>query len=271
MRVTERGSGGAVRIALAIGLVAASLVGAPRSASAAPIAVYDETFGFKGPAGNYAYGGDWDPTTNTILWGDYWNYRVKRYTIDGQKCTQALCGSPFVVTTTKPEGQLGGIGAPYDVETDVTDLDASGPRVVLGRGPGERADRPVRLRGAVAPDDRSRRGRVRRRAPRPRVRPRLHEREHADPHPHLGEPRQREPVRLGSALRADPRLHALRGLPLPVRLVGVEAGHGARRPEAPRDRGRAATGTATGSGTCTSSSTTTGRSWSSTGRAGTSG
>ncbi len=126
MRVTERGSGGVVRIALAIGLVAASLVGAPRSASAAPIAVYDETFGFKGPAGNYAYGGDWDPTTNTILWGDYWNYRVKRYTIDGQKCTQALCGSPFVVTTTKPVGQLGGIGAPYDVETDVTDLDASG-------------------------------------------------------------------------------------------------------------------------------------------------
>jgi DNA-binding beta-propeller fold protein YncE len=108
-------------------LVAGALVASSAPASGAPIAVYDETFGFKGPAGNYAYGGDWDPTTNTILWGDYWNYRVKRYTIGGQKCTAALCdGSPFIVTTTKPVGQPGGIGAPYDIETDVTDLDGSG-------------------------------------------------------------------------------------------------------------------------------------------------
>lgn len=116
-----------LRIALLVTLVAGTLVAGTAPASGAPIAAYDETFGFKGPAGNYAYGGDWDPTTNTILWGDYWNYRVKRYTIDGQKCTAALCdGSPFVVTTTKPVGQPGGIGAPYDVETDVTDLDGSG-------------------------------------------------------------------------------------------------------------------------------------------------
>ena len=90
------------------------------------IATYQKTFGFNGPAGNYAYGGDWDPSTNTILWGDFWNYRVKRYTIDGQKCTVALCGSPFVVTTVKPKGQLGGITAPYDIETDMFDTDASG-------------------------------------------------------------------------------------------------------------------------------------------------
>jgi DNA-binding beta-propeller fold protein YncE len=95
------------------------------SVQGASIATYSETFGFKGPAGNYAYGGDWDPSTNTILWGDYWNYRVKRYTITGEKCTQALCGSPFIVTTTKPVGQLGGIGAPYDVETDMFDKDGS--------------------------------------------------------------------------------------------------------------------------------------------------
>jgi hypothetical protein len=105
-------------------MLVASLVGISGPASAAT-GTYDETFGFKGPAGNYAYGGDWDPSTNTILWGDYWNYRVKRYTIDGQKCTAALCGSPFIVTTTKPVGQLGGIGAPYDVETDMSDKDGS--------------------------------------------------------------------------------------------------------------------------------------------------
>jgi len=91
------------------------------------LASYSETFGFSGPAGNYAYGGDWDPSRNTILWGDYWNYRVKRYTIDGQKCTPQLCdGSPFVVTTVKPLGTLGGSTGPYDVETDMFDLDGSG-------------------------------------------------------------------------------------------------------------------------------------------------
>ena len=119
----------ALRAVVILSLVAGTMVSvsAPLPAAAANIATYDETFGFKGPAGNYAYGGDWDPTTNTILWGDYWNYRVKRYTIDGQKCTPTLCdGSPFIVTTTKPVGQPGGIGAPYDIETDVTDLDGSG-------------------------------------------------------------------------------------------------------------------------------------------------
>jgi DNA-binding beta-propeller fold protein YncE len=126
MRYASR-TASAFRVALLVSLVAGTLVAGSAPASGAPIAAYDETFGFKGPAGNYAYGGDWDPTTNTILWGDYWNYRVKRYTIDGQKCTAALCdGSPFIVTTTKPVGQPGGIGAPYDVETDVTDLDGSG-------------------------------------------------------------------------------------------------------------------------------------------------
>ena len=115
----------AVRVSTVTAMLLTALVGVSAPASALT-ATYDETFGFKGPAGNYAYGGDWDPTTNTILWGDYWNYRVKRYTITGQKCTLTLCGSPLVVTTTKPQGQLGGIAAPYDIETDVTDLDGSG-------------------------------------------------------------------------------------------------------------------------------------------------
>jgi DNA-binding beta-propeller fold protein YncE len=91
------------------------------------LASYSETFGFNGPAGNYAYGGDWDPSTNTILWGDYWNYRVKRYTIDGRKCTPDICnGSPTVVTTVRPMGQLGGSTAPYDIEVDMFDRDGAG-------------------------------------------------------------------------------------------------------------------------------------------------
>ena len=91
------------------------------------IASYSESFGYNGPAGNYAYGGDWDPSRNTILWGDYWNYRVKRYTISGEKCTPSLCdGSPFIVTTKVAPGVLGGSSAPYDIETDMFDRDASG-------------------------------------------------------------------------------------------------------------------------------------------------
>ena len=35
-----------------------------------------KSIGFSGPAGLYAYGMDWDSTDNTILVGDYWNYRV---------------------------------------------------------------------------------------------------------------------------------------------------------------------------------------------------
>jgi DNA-binding beta-propeller fold protein YncE len=100
----------------------ASMVGATLERAA-----YSETFGFSGPAGNYAYGGDWDPSTNTILWGDYWNYRVKRYTTGGERCTPARCdGSPFVVSKTRAAGLLGGSAAPYDVEADMSDRDTSG-------------------------------------------------------------------------------------------------------------------------------------------------
>lgn len=78
-------------------------------------ATYDETFGFNGPAGLYAYGMDWDASDNTILVSDYWNYRVKRFTAAGQ--------FQKVVSATKPAGELGGISAPYDIEADMFDPD----------------------------------------------------------------------------------------------------------------------------------------------------
>jgi DNA-binding beta-propeller fold protein YncE len=61
---------------------------------------------------------DWDSTDNTILVGDYWNYRVWRYTTGGQ-----LLGS---VSQHALGGQSGGITAPYDVEADPFDTDAGG-------------------------------------------------------------------------------------------------------------------------------------------------
>ena len=82
--------------------IVATALAAPAGASAAALR-YDTAFGFKGPAGLYAYGVEYDETSDTILVSDYWNYRVKRFNKD----TGALL---------KTFGQ--GIGAPYDVEVD---------------------------------------------------------------------------------------------------------------------------------------------------------
>ena len=79
---------------------------------------FQKAIGFSGPAGLYAYGMDWDSTDNTILVGDYWNYRVWRYTTDGQ-----LVGS---VSQHALGGLSGGITALYDVEADPTDLNSGG-------------------------------------------------------------------------------------------------------------------------------------------------
>lgn len=84
------------------------------------LATYDTSFGFNGPAGIYAYGMDWDSTTNTMLTGDYWNYRVKRFNLDGTK------SAPHVVSVVKPGGVLGGTNAPYDVEADLYDRNNAG-------------------------------------------------------------------------------------------------------------------------------------------------
>jgi tripartite motif-containing protein 71 len=86
-------------VTLAVLLVGASR---PAAAAAAPLR-YDSVFGFKGPAGLYAYGVEFDETSNTILVSDYWNYRVKRFNKD----TGALLNT-FAQ----------GIGAPYDMEVD---------------------------------------------------------------------------------------------------------------------------------------------------------
>ena len=90
------------------------------------IATYSSAFGYKGSAGEYPYGMDFDPTDGTILVGDVWNYRAKRYTTDGN-----FIG---VVTRNADKNQLGGTGAPFDVEADpdgdVWIADQSNSRIV---------------------------------------------------------------------------------------------------------------------------------------------
>jgi tripartite motif-containing protein 71 len=84
------------------------------------IATFSKSIGFSGPAGLYAYGMDWDSTDNTILVGDYWNYRVWRYHTDG------TLASSTPVSQHALGGLSGGITAPYDVEADATDLNSNG-------------------------------------------------------------------------------------------------------------------------------------------------
>ncbi|HYW29745.1 MAG TPA: NHL repeat-containing protein [Gaiellales bacterium] len=108
-------------LAMAVLAVAAGL--APSGASAATLV---KTIGFPGPAGLYAYGMDWDASDNTILVGDYWNYRVKRYTTSGT----------YIGTVSKPDplGTGSGIGAPYDVEADMIGNPAAAPLWVADQG-----------------------------------------------------------------------------------------------------------------------------------------
>lgn len=98
----------------------------PGSPPPAALASYTTSFGFKGPAGEYSYGMDYDATDNTILVGDVWNYRIKRYTTSGQ-----FIG---VVSQYAKKNVLGGTGAPFDVEADpdgdVWSADQSNSRIV---------------------------------------------------------------------------------------------------------------------------------------------
>jgi tripartite motif-containing protein 71 len=100
------------RAVLALAGATALLAAIPATSSAAT-ARYSAQFGFNGPAGLYAYGMDWDASDNSILVGDYWNYRVKRFTTGGAPKGRA--------STPAPGGELGGITAPYDVEADLSD------------------------------------------------------------------------------------------------------------------------------------------------------
>lgn len=72
-------------------------------------AQYVSSFGFgprdEGHAGLYAYGMDWEATSDTILVGDIWNHRVLRFTRDGDRV-------PGFELTTAGANRL----EPFDVE-----------------------------------------------------------------------------------------------------------------------------------------------------------
>ena len=95
-------------------------------------AAYSGVYGFSGPAGIYAYGMDWDPTVEnapatgaynptdgtgaqgSILVGDYWNYKVQRFSVNGQHLDTYN-------DVTGPKANGGIPSAPYDIASDPTD------------------------------------------------------------------------------------------------------------------------------------------------------
>ena len=86
-----------------------------QTSSSGSIGAYSRTYGFPGPAGIYPYGMAWDPTDNTVLIGDYWNYRVQRFSATGAHLA------------TYRNAVQGGTGAPYDIAVDPWDVPTSGP------------------------------------------------------------------------------------------------------------------------------------------------
>ena len=95
-----------------LGLIAALTM--VSSASGSATVTFHQSYGFSGPAGLYAYGMEWDPSDNSILVGDYWNYRVQRFSITG---THLATYSDL----TGPKVNGGIASAPYDIAADTTD------------------------------------------------------------------------------------------------------------------------------------------------------
>ena len=97
--------------ALAVAVMGLTLASA---AGAAPTVTFQKSYGFSGPAGLYAYGMEWDASDNTILVGDYWNYRVQRFSATGAHMAT-------YADVTGPKANGGIASAPYDIASDPTD------------------------------------------------------------------------------------------------------------------------------------------------------
>ena len=87
--------------------------------SGSSIATYSKTYGFDDTRSVFPYGDAWDPTDNTVLAGDYWNFRIDRWHADGTG--RSVYSSRVSTDTTK------GVGAPYDIAVDLYDVPSSGP------------------------------------------------------------------------------------------------------------------------------------------------
>ena len=117
-------------VTLAVMLVGVSR---PAAAAAAPLR-YDSVFGFKGPAGLYAYGVEFDETSNTILVSDYWNYRVKRFNKDTGALLKTFARASARPTTSRST-QAGHVWVAYQEQSTVAEY-TQGGSLIRKIGPG---------------------------------------------------------------------------------------------------------------------------------------
>jgi sugar lactone lactonase YvrE len=78
------------------------------------LAEYSKTYGFDDTQSIFPYGMAYDPSDDTVLAGDYWNFKVQRYSSAGAHLATYKSSVP------------GGVGAPYDLTTDPWDIPVSG-------------------------------------------------------------------------------------------------------------------------------------------------
>ena len=170
-------------------------------------AAYSGVYGFSGPAGIYAYGMDWDPTVEnapaagaynptdgtgaqgSILVGDYWNYKVQRFSVNGQHLDTYN-------DVTGPKANGGIPSAPYDIAADPTDP-VGGGASFWAADQGSSQHRRVLAHRRLAADDREAAvdgDRYGRNASRPQLRLRLRQRPDERAHPHHGRHGRLQPL-----------------------------------------------------------------------------
>ena len=93
-------------VAAGSALLAPSVGFRPASAAAWAPPGFVRTIGGPGEAGVYAWGMEWNPVTLELLVGDYWNYQIRRYDLQGHE----------VGAFYRPASQRG--GQPYTISVD---------------------------------------------------------------------------------------------------------------------------------------------------------
>lgn len=78
------------------------------------IGAYSKTYGYKDTQSVFPYGMAFDSSDGTVLAGDYWNFKVRRFSTSG------------ALLDTYRNAAGTGVGAPYDIHVDPFDVPPSG-------------------------------------------------------------------------------------------------------------------------------------------------
>ena len=108
-RVVRRRAGALVAAAVVIFNVL--VVAVPAQATWSPPG-YVRSIGGRGEAGVYAWGIQYNPFTNEMLVGDYWNYQIRRYDMSGNEVgafyrpPTVRKGQPYTISIDPANGAI---------------------------------------------------------------------------------------------------------------------------------------------------------------------